>query len=127
MRNATLTVVVVSTLASAWVNVRSPAAAAPPREPGVVEPAAPPCGPGQVPRAAGPGDTVCVGALSHDRAAIENRRAGLRRDPDAADPQACLPGLVWREAFARDQVCVAPRVREIVREENAREGDRERQ
>lgn len=37
----------------------------------------------------------------------------------AAQPDACIPGFVWREAFAGDHVCVTPSVRARTAQENA--------
>lgn len=36
----------------------------------------------------------------------------------AAQPDACIPGFVWREAFAGDHVCVTPGVRSRTAAEN---------
>lgn len=36
----------------------------------------------------------------------------------AAQPDACIPGFVWREAFAGDHVCVTPSVRSRTAQEN---------
>ena len=74
------------------------------------------CRPGFVWRQASPDDAVCVGFLSRDRIALENRLAASRRASDAA---TCRYGLVWREAFADDTTCVTPWARKAVRIENA--------
>jgi hypothetical protein len=74
------------------------------------------CRPGFVWRQAGPDDAVCVGFLSRDRIALENRLAASRRTSDTA---TCRDGLVWREAFAGDTTCVTPWARKAVRIENA--------
>ena len=77
------------------------------------------CRPGFVWRQAAPEDLVCVGYLSRDRIALENRLAASRRDPLAPPgSSACRDGLVWRLAVDGDTVCVTPRVRDRVREEN---------
>lgn len=77
------------------------------------------CLPGFVWRQAAPGDAVCVGFMSRDRVALENRLAPARRDPRAGSGAvACRDGMVWREAVAGDTTCVPPRVRDAVRREN---------
>ncbi len=77
------------------------------------------CKAGFVWREARPSDRVCVTPESRSRVAIENRTAGVRRDPNGASGSAsCKQGFVWREAFDGDTVCVIPAVRAIVGEEN---------
>ena len=42
----------------------------------------------------------------------------------AAVADACSSGLVWREAFSGDHVCVAPAFRDQVRSDNAHAAER---
>lgn len=86
------------------------------------------CMNGFVWREARESDHVCVTPQSRRRAALENRLAPNRINPDGAyGPETCISGFVWREAFEGDTVCVTPSVRSLVKEENRQAKARRRQ
>jgi hypothetical protein len=63
---------------------------------------------------------VCVTQKSAARVAEENRTRKTRLQPGggAYGPNTCRLGFVWREAFPADLVCVTPKIRTLVAEEN---------
>jgi hypothetical protein len=76
------------------------------------------CPPGFVWRNAGPKDWLCVDGLEARRIAQENQQASANA-ADASDGRpACRAGLVRREAFKSDIVCVEPLRREVIRTMN---------
>ena len=85
------------------------------------DPAVGACIDGFVWREAGPNDRVCVTPESRYLAALENRQAGTRRNPNGGPygPDTCLQGYVWRDGFANDHVCVTVERRTIAAQENA--------
>jgi hypothetical protein len=54
------------------------------------------------------------------RVAQENYIRAKRVQPGggAYGPNTCRSGFVWREAFVGDLVCVTPKIRALVAEEN---------
>ncbi|KQY30825.1 serine/threonine kinase [Caulobacter sp. Root487D2Y] len=85
------------------------------------DPAVGACIDGFVWRDAGANDRVCVTPESRYLAALENRQAGARRNPNGGPygPDTCLMGYVWRDGFANDHVCVSGERRTVVAQENA--------
>lgn len=80
------------------------------------------CIEGFVWREAFPGDRVCVAPKTRDQAAIDNKQAKARLEPNASKrlygPDTCAQGYVWREANTTDHVCVVPDVRTRAAEDN---------
>ena len=76
------------------------------------------CPPWFVWRNAGRQDWLCVEGFEADKIARENREApkNWRGAPDGT--RSCPPGLVRREAFNNDPVCVDPIRRALVHEMN---------
>lgn len=79
-----------------------------------------------VPRKARPGDMVCVPSAIAQTVQDENNAAakgvGYVPGGGAYGPKTCTSGLVWREAFDGDAVCVSPRRRQQTWQENADAG-----
>lgn len=78
-----------------------------------------PCKDGLVPRGANAQDIVCVSLAEHDLVLRENAEAPRHWVNGAYGPQTCVSGLVWREAFSGDTVCVTPQRRQQVKSDNA--------
>jgi hypothetical protein len=81
--------------------------------------------PGQVPRLTRLNDNVCVPPniaqeVSHENAAA-TRGQGYANG-GAYGPNTCISGLVWREGFEGDAVCVSPARRTETWQENANAG-----
>jgi hypothetical protein len=80
---------------------------------------------GQVPRAARAGDIVCVPRSVAQLVQNENEAAADGQGyagGGAYGPKTCVSGLVWREAFDGDAVCVSPARRTETWQENANAG-----
>ncbi len=80
---------------------------------------------GQVPRNTRPGDNVCVPRYVAGTVQRENTAAaqGQGYNPQGAyGPKTCVAGLVWREGYDGDAVCVAPTRRTETWQENANAG-----
>jgi hypothetical protein len=80
---------------------------------------------GQVPRNTRPGDNVCAPQAVADLVQQENAASaqGQGHDPRGAyGPVGCVSGLVWREGFDGDSVCVTPARRTETWQENANAG-----
>lgn len=79
---------------------------------------------GMVPRNARAGDNVCVPKNIAQTVQDENNAAAKNYVPGggAYGPKTCTSGLVWREAFDGDAVCVSPARRTETWQENANAG-----
>jgi hypothetical protein len=81
---------------------------------------------GQVPRLTRPGDSVCVTKHVAQEVQDENEAAasgqGYVPGGGAYGPQTCVSGLVWREGYEGDAVCVSPARRSETWQENANAG-----
>jgi hypothetical protein len=112
---------------SVGLTVAVPIAPVKPAEPPLVEEAEAGCEPsvgtcidGFVWREAWPGDRVCVTPESRYLAAVENKEADARRNPNGGPygPDTCLQGFVWRDGHGKDHVCVTGERRSTVAQEN---------
>lgn len=82
--------------------------------------------PGQVPRLTRPSDNVCVPPNIAQEVQSENAAAaggqGYVPGGGAYGPKTCVSGLVWREGYDGDAVCVSPARRTETWQENANAG-----
>lgn len=82
--------------------------------------------PGQVPRLTRPSDSVCVPVNIAQEVQSENAAAasgqGYVPGGGAYGPKTCVSGLVWREGYDGDAVCVSPARRTETWQENANAG-----
>jgi hypothetical protein len=81
---------------------------------------------GQVPRLTRPSDNVCVAPNIAQEVQTENAAAangqGYVPGGGAYGPKTCVSGLVWREGYDGDAVCVSPARRTETWQENANAG-----